>query len=132
MTNTLANSGTIITIYKPFYNLPVRRQLAQKNATNTMKKIQELLMKYALTHPKVRFSSTQTKDTAGVNNKNDANNNWIKPVTPSIEKTMLHLFGATFSDMLERFIETDESHSDAPLTVDVVIPKPNSGLCVCV
>ncbi|KAI9338421.1 hypothetical protein BD770DRAFT_400670 [Pilaira anomala] len=126
VTNTLANSGTIITIYKPFYNLPVRRQLAQKNATNTMKKIQELLIKYALTHPKVRFSSTQTKDTAGVNNKNDSNNNWIKPVTPSIEKTMLHLFGATFNDMLERFIETDESNSDAPVTVDVVIPKPNS------
>ncbi|KAI8095388.1 hypothetical protein BDF21DRAFT_5333 [Thamnidium elegans] len=123
VSNTLASSGTIITLYKPFYNLPVRRQLAQKNATNNMKRIQELLIKYALAHPKVRFSYALIKETAG--NKNDVNNTWIKPVTPSIEKTILHLFGAAYSDMLERFIETDSTRSEL-LTVDAVLPKPDS------
>ncbi|MBM6386959.1 MAG: hypothetical protein JSY10_23650 [Paenibacillus sp.] len=89
-----------------------------------MKRIQELLIKYALAHPKVRFSYALIKETAG--NKNDVNNTWIKPVTPSIEKTILHLFGAAYSDMLERFIETDSTRSEL-LTVDAVLPKPDSG-----
>lgn len=124
MSNTLASSGTIITLYKPFYNLPVRRQLAQKNAANNMKKVQDLLTKYALAHPKVRFSYTLVKETVG--NKNDVNNTWIKPVTPSIEKTILHLFGAAYSDMLERFIETDSTRNES-LTIDAILPKPDSG-----
>lgn len=101
--------------------MPVRRQLAQKNAANNMKKIQELLIKYALAHPKVRFSYTL------VGNKNDVNNTWIKPVTPSVEKTILHLFGAAYSDMLERFIETDSTRNEL-LTVDAILPKPDSGM----
>ncbi|GAA5801706.1 hypothetical protein HPULCUR_007157 [Helicostylum pulchrum] len=123
VSNTLASSGTIITLYKPFYNLPVRRQLAQKNAANNMKKVQDLLTKYALAHPKVRFSYTLVKETVG--NKNDVNNTWIKPVTPSIEKTILHLFGAAYSDMLERFIETDSTRNES-LTIDAILPKPDS------
>lgn len=88
-----------------------------------MKKVQELLTKYALAHPKVRFSSTQSKDTSS--SRKDLSNTWIKPVTSSIEKSISILFGPPLSDMTERFIETDVEHPS--LTVDVVLPKRSSG-----
>lgn len=111
--NTLSDTGTIITLYKPFYDLPVRRQLAIKQASNTMKKIQELLYKYALVHSNIRFSSQQTKD-----------NKWIKPITSSIESSMSILFGTSLTDMMEHFLETDLDHPT--LSVDVILPKSNS------
>jgi DNA mismatch repair ATPase MutL len=124
--NAIPKSGTIINLYKPFYNLPVRRQLAQKNATSNMKKIQELLIKYALAHPNVRLSSQQAKDTASASrNVTAGGNTWIKPVTTSITSTLGILFGAQLNDMLERFIETDPEHET--LTIDAVLPKANSG-----
>ncbi|KAG2198514.1 hypothetical protein INT47_008618 [Mucor saturninus] len=119
--NTIASSGTIVTLYKPFYNLPVRRQLAQKNATSTMKKVQELLTKYALAHPNVRFACTQSTNAGG---RKPSNNTWIKPITETIETSVSILFGPRLADMTERFIETDEE--DPILTVDVVLPKKNS------
>lgn len=111
-------------MYKPFYNLPVRRQLAQKNITQNNKKFQDLLIKYALAHPQVRFSSHQARDTVGYSSAN-TNNSWIKPVTTSIHETMTMIYGSQLANMVERFVETDASHPT--LTIDLVLPKRNSG-----
>lgn len=127
--NVIPKSGTIIQIIKPFYHLAVRRQVAQKNASANMKKIQELLTKYALAHPQVRFSLLQKNDTAGGALRNlNSNNTWIKPVTSSVTSTLGILFGAQFNDMVERFIETDPEHDS--LTVDVILPKSHSGIAI--
>ncbi|KAI8645587.1 hypothetical protein BD408DRAFT_382102 [Parasitella parasitica] len=122
-TNSISKSGTIVTLYKPFYNLPVRRQLAKKYIPQSTKKFQDLLVKYALAHPNVRFSSYQARDTVGYT-VNTSNNSWVKPVTASIEKTVGIIYGSQLSNMVERFIETDTKHPT--LTIDMIIPKRNS------
>ncbi|KAI9468904.1 MAG: hypothetical protein EXX96DRAFT_589667 [Benjaminiella poitrasii] len=115
-TNSFASTGTMITVYKPFYRLPVRRQLATKNAVQNMKRIQqELLMKYALAYPKIRFSFYSVPTQLQV---------WIKPVTRSIEDTITLFYGSQLSQMVERHIETDPA--DSNLTIDMIIPKSNS------
>lgn len=123
-TNTIPKSGTIITLYKPFYNLPVRRQLAQKNIAQNTKKLQELLVKYALAFPNIRFSLHQARNTIGYTVNNN-NNSWIKPITSSIEKTISIIYGSQLANMVERFIETDPNHPT--LTVNMILPKRNSG-----
>jgi hypothetical protein len=98
--------------------------LAQKNIAQNTKKLQELLVKYALAYPNVRFSSHQARDTVGYTVNNN-NNSWIKPVTTSIEKTISIVYGSQLANMIERFIETDPNHPT--LTVDMILPKRNSG-----
>ncbi|GAN04767.1 conserved hypothetical protein [Mucor ambiguus] len=97
-TNAIPKSGTVVTLYKPFYSLPVRRQLAQKNTTQNNKRCQELLIKYALAHPNVRFSLYQARDTVGYSS-NNANNSWIKPVTASIHETLSLVYGSQLANM---------------------------------
>lgn len=97
--------------------------MAQKNASTNIKKVQEVLTKFSLAHPNVRFSTTHLKDTAGA--RKDPNSTWIKPVTATIEKSIAMLFGPALSDMTERFIETDAE--DPSLTIDAVFPKKDSG-----
>ncbi|KAG0784561.1 hypothetical protein G6F57_005731 [Rhizopus arrhizus] len=118
-TNAFADSGTMISIHQPFLHLPVRRQVAQKNAVASVKKIQELLVKYALVYPSIRFAFHDASQTAGKPTV------WIKPPTLDVESALTILYGSQLSDMLERFIETDPQHTS--LTVDVILPKKNSG-----
>ena len=47
--------GTKVSVTKFLYNLPVRKQTAQKDSAKTMKKIKELLQSYAFARPRVRF-----------------------------------------------------------------------------
>lgn len=109
----------MISIHQPFLHLPVRRQVAQKNAVASVKKMQELLVKYALVCPSIRFAFHDAPQTAGKPTV------WIKPPTLDVESALTILYGSQLSDMLERFIETDPQHTS--LTVDVILPKKNSG-----
>lgn len=47
--------GTKVSVTKFLYNLPVRKQTAEKESAKTLRKIKELLQSYALARPKVRF-----------------------------------------------------------------------------
>jgi DNA mismatch repair ATPase MutL len=114
-----AETGTMITIQQPFINLPVRRQLAQKNAAAIAKRIQDVLVKYALAHPSVRFLLYDAPQSAGKPSV------WIKPPTSDIEGSITTIFGSQLSKMLERCIETDPQHTS--LTVDILLPKKDSG-----
>ncbi|KAG1212169.1 hypothetical protein G6F68_004172 [Rhizopus microsporus] len=114
-----AETGTMITIQQPFINLPVRRQLAQKNAAAIAKRVQDVLVKYALAHPSIRFLLYDAPQSAGKPSV------WIKPPTSDIEGSITTIFGSQLSKMLERCIETDPQHTS--LTVDALLPKKNSG-----
>lgn len=114
-----AETGTMITIQQPFINLPVRRQLAQKNAAAIAKRVQDVLVKYALAHPSIRFLLYDAPQSAGKPSV------WIKPPTSDIEGSITTIFGSQLSKMLERYIETDPQHTS--LTVDALLPKKNSG-----
>ncbi|ORE04382.1 hypothetical protein BCV72DRAFT_211457 [Rhizopus microsporus var. microsporus] len=109
----------MITIQQPFINLPVRRQLAQKNAPAIAKRVQDVIVKYALAHPSIRFLLYDAPQSAGKPSV------WIKPPTSDIEGSITTIFGSQLSKMLERCIETDPQHTS--LTVDVLLPKKNSG-----
>lgn len=82
-----------------------------------MKKIHELIIKYALSYPSIRFSyqlkSLQQQQQPA---------SWIKPITKSIENSISIIYSAQLSTMLTSFIETEDS-----LTIHLIIPKANSG-----
>ncbi|KAG1174199.1 hypothetical protein G6F70_004039 [Rhizopus microsporus] len=92
-----AETGTMITIQQPFINLPVRRQLAQKNAAAIAKRVQDVLVKYALAHPSIRFLLYDAPQSAGKPSV------WIKPPTSDIEGSITTIFGSQLSKMLERY-----------------------------
>ncbi|KAJ1975997.1 hypothetical protein H4R34_004135, partial [Dimargaris verticillata] len=48
--------GTSVFVQKPFYNVPVRRQRAEKNVAGLMQYITRLLLTYAYIYPAVRFA----------------------------------------------------------------------------
>ncbi|CEG73722.1 hypothetical protein RMATCC62417_09050 [Rhizopus microsporus] len=116
--SVFAETGTMITIQQPFINLPVRRQLAQKNAAAIAKRVQDVLVKYALAYPSIRFLLYDAPQSAGKPSV------WIKPPTSDIEGSITTIFGSQLSKMLERYIETDPQHTS--LTVDALLPKKNS------
>lgn len=47
--------GTTVSVTKFLHSLPVRRQVMEKEAAKTLKKVKELLQSYALARPQVRF-----------------------------------------------------------------------------
>lgn len=48
--------GTTVRIAKLFHTLPVRKEMALKNAPKTLQQTKELLQRYAMARPTVRFS----------------------------------------------------------------------------
>ncbi|KAI8985451.1 hypothetical protein BDB01DRAFT_834976 [Pilobolus umbonatus] len=117
--NTITNTGTIVVVNQPFYGLPVRRQLALKNTSMIVKRVQEILIQFSLSHPHIRFCFHQVQDIQGIKRQT-----WIKPSTNDIEETIPIIFGSHLADMLERYLETDTE--DESLVIDIVLPKMNS------
>jgi DNA mismatch repair ATPase MutL len=124
----------MVTAFKPFYNIPVRRQLAQKNAPQTASKIQETLIAYGLIHPKVRFVLLHTQSTVGTKKKPQ---NWIKPTVADQMEDIKVIFGKHLADMLHH-VSMDEPDGDRDDTedadgdsgnihLDAVLPIKGSG-----
>ncbi|KAI8583957.1 hypothetical protein K450DRAFT_204368 [Umbelopsis ramanniana AG] len=135
--------GTTVTAKKPFYNIPVRRQLAQKNAPQTASKIQDLLIAYGLVHPKVRFVLLHTQETVGNKKKPQ---NWIKPAVADQMEDVKVIFGKTLADMLDHVSieeayntgdidnpqEEAENLDDEAIRLDAVLPiKGSDPIIVC-
>lgn len=114
---------------KPFYNIPVRRQLAQKNGPQMASKVQDLLIAYGLIHPNVRFVLLHTQSTVGTKKRPQ---NWIKPAVADRLEDVKVIFGKSLADMLintsidespdvvlESVQDDDESDdADAPMEQD--------------
>ncbi|KAG2226723.1 hypothetical protein INT45_001070, partial [Circinella minor] len=112
---SIAHTGTIISAYKPFFNIPVRRQMEQKSFS--FKRIQDLLTKYSLVYPMVRFALTSVGPSRGTKK-------WIQPSTSGVMNAIVAAYGSQLSNMLEhRFITT----SDNQLSIECVLAKPNAG-----
>ncbi|KAI9284195.1 hypothetical protein BC943DRAFT_86723 [Umbelopsis sp. AD052] len=107
--SNVGSVGTTITAKKPFYNIPVRRQLAQKNAPQTASKIQDLLIAYGLVHPKVRIVLLHTQETVGNKKKPQ---NWIKPAVADQMEDVKVIFGKTLADMLDHVSIEEASDTD--------------------
>jgi DNA mismatch repair protein MutL len=55
-TRTSHPVGTTISVLKFMYNIPVRKQTFEKEATKTLAKINQMLRSYSLARPSIRFS----------------------------------------------------------------------------
>ncbi|KAJ1982607.1 hypothetical protein H4R35_000233 [Dimargaris xerosporica] len=94
--------GTSVFVQKPFYNIPVRRQRAEKNATGLMQQIARLLLTYAFIYPTVRFalqvqhtlaSRKRPLPTALAWTHDGARSQWIKLSTTSPWEAIAHSLG---------------------------------------
>lgn len=73
-------------------------QIAEKTKLSTINRIQELVIKYSLSHPSVRISLNQLQDTLGQNNKQPI---WIKPTTKCLLDGVRMIYGRELASMLE-------------------------------
>ena len=112
---SIPHTGTIILAHKPFFNIPVRRQMEQK--AFSFKRIQDLLTKYSLAYPMVRFALTSIGASRGTKK-------WIQPSTSSVMNAIVAAYGSQLSDMLEHHHVTA---LDKQLSIECVLAKPNAG-----
>ncbi|KAF7727980.1 hypothetical protein EC973_006868 [Apophysomyces ossiformis] len=119
----LANAGTVVSVHEPFRNIPVRRQVAQKNAATGIKRIQDLLVRFSLSHPNTRFSLQQAQDTLGSRRETT----WIKPAKDEVMDSISAVYGAQLADALTCGSVTEDGEG---FVVDYVLPKPSADAAV--
>ncbi|KAI9255633.1 histidine kinase-like ATPase [Phascolomyces articulosus] len=118
---SISHSGTIISAYQSFFNIPVRRQMAQK--TFSFKRIQDMMIKYSLVYPWVRFALTSAVDAIGVGSARATHNKWLQPATSGTMKAIATAYGTQLCDMLEHhYVKVTESQ----LSMECVLAKPNA------
>ncbi|KAI7883808.1 hypothetical protein K492DRAFT_235191 [Lichtheimia hyalospora FSU 10163] len=113
----IPKSGTMVAVHDPFSNLPVRRQVAQKGAVTAAKKVQELIIKYSIAYPNVRFALVQVSDS--VTHKKEPS--WIKPTTSTLLEAVAYIFGTRLASMLEYCTCADDT-----VTLECLLPKATS------
>src|SRR4051812_39696631 len=86
-----SSPGTTVTAIKLFSNVPVRRQVMQKNSVSTGKNVQNLLITYALAHPHIRFSLKQTYENNSKLKFKDGD--WVQPAMKNTMDSIIKLFG---------------------------------------
>lgn len=76
----------------------------------------ELLVKYGLSHPAVRFMLLQTSDTLGSRNKDQR---WIKPNVSNTLEAITTMYDRQLAEMLESHVVEGEEK----LRLECVLPK---------
>ncbi|KAI8093098.1 histidine kinase-like ATPase [Halteromyces radiatus] len=126
---TMYRSGTMVSIHRPFVNLPVRRQVAEKARTISIKRIQELAIKYGLSHPFLRLSLHQLHSTLGQLRKQPT---WVKPSTSSLLEGVRIIYDSTLASMVEECsleesfdqqLEPDVTSSPQPIRLHCLLPS---------
>ncbi|KAI8137717.1 hypothetical protein BJV82DRAFT_566140 [Fennellomyces sp. T-0311] len=115
-TGLIARSGTIISVSEPFTYLPVRRQVIEKSFS--FKRLQELLTKYALTHPYVRLSIVSAST-----DSRRKEIKWVKPAASDIIHAIAFAYNRQLASMVEYHRTADEA---GRLIIECVLPKPKS------
>lgn len=127
---TSAPVGTTVTVAGLFKNIPVREQVAEKEAHKNLAKAKHLLHSYALARPMIRLSlkvlGGETKQTWSYSSRPDA----------CIREAIVQVFGAVV--MSECVLETAATDTDsrkehnAPvgpwMIIEAVLPKPDADL----
>ncbi|RPB27072.1 hypothetical protein L211DRAFT_865970 [Terfezia boudieri ATCC MYA-4762] len=72
-------------------NLPVRREIAVKSATKHLQQIRQILITYALSHCKIRFSLKVLP--AGPKAKPSADDNWVYSPSKTVQEAVMKIFG---------------------------------------
>ncbi|KAK9766718.1 hypothetical protein K7432_004024, partial [Basidiobolus ranarum] len=116
-------TGTTINVFKIFQHFPV----AQKTVNNTIKRIMDCLISFALIHPKIRLSFTNKEmkksKIRGANTKE-----WIKIGTKNILDSIRAVFGKELTSQLQyrTYQNSDINDSSSNIFLEVVLPRRNS------
>ncbi|KAI9495913.1 hypothetical protein BDB00DRAFT_177043 [Zychaea mexicana] len=117
----ISHTGTLVSAYKPFFNVPVRQQMIQRSFS--FKRIQDLLTRYSLIYPEIRFALTSSVDGVGALSRISGANKWVKPATTGIMKSIATVYGSQLVDMLEHHRLTAAADQ---LSMECVLAKPNA------
>jgi hypothetical protein len=102
-----------------------------KTKINSTKRIQELAIKYGLSHPFVRLTLHQLADTVG---KTKGPPVWIKPSTKNLTDGVRLIYGTTLAAMVEESSREEESDKQldddtphTPIQLHCLLPSKSSG-----
>lgn len=122
--------GTTVTVAELFKAIPVREQVAEKEAQKNLAKAKHLFQAYALTRPMIRLS---LKVLGG-----DIKQTWSYSPRPdaSVREAVVQVFGAgVMSQCVLKTVSTeidsrkDENIRGYPrMTIEAVLPKPDADL----
>lgn len=119
--------GTTVTVTGLFKCIPVREQVAEKNAQKNLAKVKHLFQAYALARPLIRLSLKVS---------GDVKQNWSYSPRPgaSVREAVVQVFGAgvvaecvlkTETYKADSLTEKD-AHDESQITIEAVLPKPNA------
>ncbi|KAF8424486.1 hypothetical protein EV426DRAFT_562095 [Tirmania nivea] len=83
--------GTTVRVMGFLKNLPVRRETAVKSATKHLQQIRRILITYALSHPKIRFSLKVFP--AGPKAKLPTDDYWVYSPSKTVQEAIMKIFG---------------------------------------
>lgn len=125
-----ASVGTTVAVEELFKTIPVREQVAEKEAHRNLAKAKHLLKAYALARPMIRLSF---KILGG-----DSKQAWSYCPRPdaSVREAVVQVFGAgVMSECVLRTVTTDTGSQTehnacdgSRLTIEAVLPKPDADL----
>ncbi|XP_061091391.1 PMS1 protein homolog 1 [Conger conger] len=110
--------GTTVCVMKLFRNLPVRRQFYSntKKCKEKLKKVQDLLMAYAIIKPELRVTFTHNKAVV-----------WQKPRVSDHRRALLAALGTVPTANL---LPLQHRHQQPQIAIDGYFPKPGSDASV--
>ncbi|KAI9780030.1 MAG: hypothetical protein M1816_003201 [Peltula sp. TS41687] len=113
--------GTTVRVTKFLQNIPVRKEVALKNASRTLNEVKQLLRKYALARPTVRLSLKVDKG------KSDKYN-WI--YAPGKHATVadaaLNIFGTIESQQQHEVDILSSSDNENPFRFEAFLPRSSA------
>ncbi|XP_064182833.1 PMS1 protein homolog 1 isoform X3 [Anguilla rostrata] len=110
--------GTTVCVMKLFKNLPVRRQFYSntKKCKEELKKVQDLLMAYAIIKPELRVTFTHNKALV-----------WQKPRVSDHRRALLAALGTAPTANL---LLLQHRHQQPQIAIDGYFPKPGSDVSI--
>ncbi|KAF8469719.1 histidine kinase-like ATPase [Kalaharituber pfeilii] len=85
--------GTTVRIKDFLKRLPVRREAALKSISRHQSEIRKMLIKYALSHPNIRFSLKIVPGPGVVKTKMEAGDNWVYSPSKTVQEAVMKIFG---------------------------------------
>lgn len=105
-------------------------EVAIKSKVTSTKRIQDLVIKYGLSHPFIRLTFHQLANTVGKNKNPPV---WIKPMTKNLTDGVRMIYGTVMASMveecsLEEKMDPQLDHeSSTPLRLHCLLPCKSSG-----
>lgn len=114
-----ADIGTMIEVKGIFFNLPFRKQHAEKTIKTSFKHINELLHRYAIVNPRIRFSCNM------MSKRLRKAISWVKPSVETTIDAIREIFGYNVSSQLRKIEISSELNLNRTIGLVAIVPKDN-------